>query len=191
MAWAITGSLDITRGNPVDQTLTIPLASATATVSDTSGNPVSVAARRSTLFARVVRQPTCCRAWRSPWSTRHPTCTRRGRPRNRTGELSSCRGRLHCVEDHSLGDTADLYSAENDFTTTGPISSDLTIPVTVSIVSGSLENASGAPLAGQIVTLDSPATGDAVAQASSNASGAFELTCRTWNVRPRYQWRHR
>jgi hypothetical protein len=65
--------------------------------------------------------------------------------------------------------------AENQITTTGPISSDLTIPVTVSIVSGSLENASGAPLAGQIVTLDSPATADAVAQASSNASGAFEL----------------
>jgi hypothetical protein len=42
-------------------------------------------------------------------------------------------------------------------------------------VSGSLENASGAPLAGQTVTLDSPATGDAVAQSSSSATGAFEL----------------
>ena len=65
--------------------------------------------------------------------------------------------------------------ADDGVTITGPISSDLSIPMTVSLVSGSLENASGAPLAGQTVTLDSPATGDAVAQASSSASGAFEL----------------
>ena len=185
--WSVTGTLDMTQGNVVGQTLTVPLVGVTVTASDTSANPVSGA---------VVSLDADCQgastadllpgvAISSVYSYFYPlpTATTDG-----SGSASFPDAVVACT-------TADIIAAvtppagsglsDNAGSITGPISADQTIAVTLptgSEFSGVLDDSTGAPAPGWTIELTNSANATFETETASDGSFSISVTPGSYDL---------
>ena len=175
--WSVVvGDLDMTQGNLTNETLTVPLFSLNVDVTDSSGNPVSGATvtlggscsgpTGATLFTGQAFTNALSYFSNDPVSTT-----------NTAGIATFLDAGAQCAQGSItttvVPPTTNL--AQEEVTTQAPFTSDVTVPVVVSTLSGTLTDSSGQALVGQTVAIES-AGGTAVATTQTTGTGRFALT---------------